>query len=53
MKKALENWAYKMMARAHMVVRCYQQAMQDKQELPLAKKNMLYGHYLRDMDEAV
>lgn len=53
MKKAMMNWADKMMMKAHKTVKRYEIVCQQEQDMPLAKKNMLYGHYLKDMDEAI
>ena len=53
MKKAMMNWAEKMMLAAHKAANRYQAAMQQEKALPLAKKNMLYGRYLKDMDEVL
>ena len=53
MTKAMMNWADKMMMLAHKAVRRYQAACQQEKNMPPAKKNMLYGCYLRDMDNAL
>ena len=53
MKKAMMNWADKMMMMAHKAVRRYQAASQEEKDMPPAKKNMLYRRYLKDMDEVL
>ena len=53
MKKVMMNWAEKMMMQAHKDVSRYQAAMQQKKDMSLAEKNMLYGRYLKDMNEAI
>lgn len=53
MKKEMMNWANKMMTKAHKAANRYMAAMQQEKDMPLAKKNMLYGRYLKDMDEAL
>ena len=49
----MKNLAEKMMARTHEAVMVYQQELAKKQELPLAERNMLYGKYLLDVNEAL
>ena len=53
MKKAMKIWAEKMMARTHKAVKIYQLELRKKQDMTLARWNMLYGKYLLDMDEAI
>lgn len=53
MKKEMMNWAAKMMMQAHKDVIRYQAVLQQKKGMPPAKKNMLYGRYLKDMNEAI
>ena len=53
MKKAMMNWADKMMMMAHKAVKRYQEACQQEKDMSPAKKNMLYGQYLKDMDDAL
>ena len=53
MKRAMMNWADKKMMMAHKEVRRYQAACQQEKNMSPAKKNMLYGCYLRDMDDAL
>lgn len=53
MKKEMMDWAAKMMMQAHKDVIRYQAVLQQKKGMPPAKKNMLYGRYLKDMNEAI
>lgn len=53
MKKVMMNWEEKMMMQAHKAANRYQAAMQQKKDMSLAEKNMLYGRYLKDMNEAI
>lgn len=53
MKKAMMNWADKMMMKAHKAVSRYQAALQQEKDMSPAEKNMLYGRYLKDMNEAI
>ena len=53
MKNAMKTYAEKLMAQAFQSVKNYQQAMNGQKDLPPARKNMLYGRYLADMDEAI
>ena len=53
MKKAMMNWADKMMMVANKTVKRYETACQQEKDMLPAKKNMLYGHYLKDMDDAL
>lgn len=53
MKNAMKTYAEKLMAQAFQSVKNYQQAMNGQKDLPPARKNMLYGRYLTDMDEAI
>ena len=53
MKRAMMNWADKMMMMAYKAVRRYQEAGQQEKDMSPAKKNMLYGQYLKDMDDAL
>lgn len=49
----MKNLAEKMMARTHEAVMLYQQELAKKPELPLAQRNMLYGKYLPDINDAL
>ncbi len=51
--KMMSIWAEKMMLKAHKAVQRYQSAMENQQTVSVAKRNMLYGRYLKDMDEAI
>jgi thiaminase len=53
MKDAMNKLAKKMMTRTHKAVKRYQQALDKNQNLPPAQKNMLYGKYLLDIDDAL
>ncbi len=53
MKNAMKIYAEKLMAQALQTVKTYQQAMRGQKDLPPVRKNMLYGRYLTDMDEAI
>lgn len=53
MKKTTMSWADRMMMKAHKAAARYQAAMRKEKNMPLARKNMLYGRYLKDMDEAI
>lgn len=53
MKKETMNWADRIMMMAHKAVIRYQAALKQEEDMPLAKKNMLYGRYLKDIDDAL
>lgn len=53
MKQAMKTYAEKLMKRTHKAVMIYQQELAKKQELPLAQRNMLYGNYLLDINDAL
>lgn len=53
MKKIMKLWAEKKMMMAHQAVERYQEAMKQNKDMPLNKKNMLYGLYLIDTNETL
>ena len=53
MKKAMKTYAEKLMKRSHKAVKLYQQAQSHKKGLTIVQRNMLYGQYLIDMDDAI